>query len=509
MDPPADLYDRVERLLGSRPVVHTYRTGGYSIAGRWTLDLEDGRRVFCKLATTDDIAARIRDEHENMSALDADFRCEILAWDEGDRPLLVLEDLSHGRWPPPWEPGDVERAMRTVERIWETHAPDHLPSAEKYRSVFTGWAQIRTDPEPFLGLGLCSPDWAEACVPALAEAESDLALAGDDLLHLDIRSDNMCFVGDRVVFVDWNFASRGDRRLDLAYWLPSLRLEGGPLPEEIASGLGEYAAAISGFFAANAVLPPPEGAPTVRRFQLRQLRISLPWTCRELGLPPPDVLYARHEIARIDEDLAAGRIDEPAWHEGAEEALIDAYLASDDPRAQSGKGGDEIDWRWARELVLDVFPPHVTFLDVGCANGYLMESVHRWGAERGIHVEPYGLDISWRIASLARYRLPHWADRIYVGNAIDWTPLRRFDVVQAGLDEVPPARRRELVGRILRGYLVPGGRLVLRAPRVRPDEEDPAEQLRQLGFAPDGVIEARHPRSGDLRRTAYLSAPVA
>jgi hypothetical protein len=30
-------------------------------------------------------------------------------------------------------------------------------------------------------------------------------------------------------------------------------------------------------------LPPPEGAPAVRGFQLAQLEIALPWACRVLG----------------------------------------------------------------------------------------------------------------------------------------------------------------------------------------------------------------------------------
>ena len=121
-------------------------------------------------------------------------------------------------------------------------------------------------------------------------------------------------------------------------------------------------------------------------------------------------------------------------------------------------------------------------------------------------VEPYGLDISWRIAALARHRLPHWADRIFVGNAIDWEPPRRFEVVQIGVDEVPPPRRRELVTRVLSEFVVPGGVVVCRAGR--PGATDPARELRGAGFEPDGVIEAVHPHNGDIRRTAYLRAPV-
>jgi hypothetical protein len=44
---------------------------------------------------------------------------------------------------------------------------------------------------------------------------------------------------------------------------------------------------VAGFFAARAGLPAPEGAPTVREFQLRQLEVALPWAARELGQAPP------------------------------------------------------------------------------------------------------------------------------------------------------------------------------------------------------------------------------
>jgi hypothetical protein len=502
---PSDIFlERVAAVMGSSIASWSAVTGGYSIAERWSVDLSDGRRVFAKLATSDDIARRLRDEHRNMAAIEADFRCEILAWEEGDRPLLVVEDLSHGRWPPPWEPGDVERVLATFDRVAETPPPSHVPSSDVYRNMFTGWQQMAADPSGFLSMDIGSEDWLARCAPALIAAEKSVVLEGNDLVHGDAWSSNICLLDDRVVLVDWNFASYGNREFDRAAWLPALRLEGGPLPEEVAPGLSPWAAALSGFFAASATLPPPEGAPTVRGWQKRQARIAIPWACRELGLPQPDVLYAREEIPRIDRAFEAGEITQEQWHESVEEVLIDAYLATNDPRAGSGKGGDESEWKWARELILDVFPQKATFLDVGCANGYLMESVHRWGAERGLDVEPYGLDISWRIASLARFRLPHWSDRIFVGNAIDWAPPRRFDVVQIGIDEVPPPRRRELVERVLREFLVPGGKLVCRAWRA--GENPPGLQLEALGFSPDGEIEAVHPRTGAVRRTAWLRA---
>ena len=96
-----------------------------------------------------------------------------------------------------------------------------------------------------------------------------------------------------------------------------------------------------------------------------------------------------------------------------------------------------------------------TFLDVGCANGHLMECAVGWLAESGYRIEPYGLDILPELAALARQRLPQWADRIAVGNAIDWIPEQRFDFVRTGLEYVPRRLRPELVRHLLDATLAP------------------------------------------------------
>src|SRR2546421_548676 len=64
-------------------------------------------------------------------------------------------------------------------------------------------------------------------------------------------------------------------------------------------------------------------------------------------------------------------------------------------------------------------------------------------------------------SSVARTRLPQWADRIFVGNALTWSPPLRFDFVRAGLEYVPPRRRRELVDHLLADVVTPKGRLIL------------------------------------------------
>ena len=138
-----------------------------------------------------------------------------------------------------------------------------------------------------------------------------------------------------------------------------------------------------------------------------------------------------------------------------------------------------------REPVTDAIDRDGTFLDVGCANGLLMESVHAWCAERGINVEPYGLDVAAGLVARARERLPHWADRIWLGDASTWTHPdgMRFDFVHTLLDSVPRRRRAELITHVLRELVRPRGRLLV-SYYIRSAEHDrtAAEQLRDLGF---------------------------
>jgi 2-polyprenyl-3-methyl-5-hydroxy-6-metoxy-1,4-benzoquinol methylase len=505
MDP--QLRARVARLMNREPASWARVERGYTPAERWVIQFADGTSAFAKIGTTPLTADWLRSEHRCYSGICADFMARVLGWeDDPERPLLLLEDLSHACWPPPWEPDEVERLLATLKRMAATRPlPPDLASLETERTWLSGWSDVARDPGPFLSLGLCSTDWLARTLPTFLEAQNASVLEGDDLVHHDVRSDNVCLLPSRVVLIDWNVPRRGNAILDRAFFAQSLRLEGGPLPEEIAPDAGPMAGLVAGFFASRAGLPKIPDAPRVRHIQLRQLRIALPWAARTLGLPAPDLHWGRDALERIDSAYRAKKIDQRAWHAEIEEVIGDAYLASVDPRAQSGKSGDEEEWRWSRELALDALSRGGSLLDVGCANGYLMESFHRWGRERRIEVEPYGVDISWRMAALARRRLPHWAERIWVGNALDWKPPRRFDLVHTGIDYVPFDRQRDFVERLLRDVVKPGGSLVLRAERVTTDAPDLVAQIRALGLEARGVIERVHPTSGLLRRTVWLS----
>jgi len=142
-------------------------------------------------------------------------------------------------------------------------------------------------------------------------------------------------------------------------------------------------------------------------------------------------------------------------------ALEASYLQASDPIRQSGYGGGAARWRAEREPILDAITTDGDLLDIGCANGYLLECLVRWGAERGLRLTPYGLDLGAGLIALARQRLPDWADHFFVGNAWDWQPPRRFRNVYMLLDVVPVSLETQHLARVFEDVVEPGGRLIV------------------------------------------------
>lgn len=246
----------------------------------------DGRSAFVKQATDEATAAWLRQEHVAYQGLVGKLGPRPLGWDDDGLPMLVLEDLSDCAWPPPWDPGRVAAVRRSLAELSRRPPIPGLPRAAE-SAYQAGWAEVAAEPAPLLSLGLCSPDWLDRALPSLLAAAAPDLLDGDAVVHLDVRSDNVCFRGERALLVDWNLAAVGNPEFDLAFWLPSLRAEGGPEPEQVATVTPGIVAVVAGFFAARAGLPMIPHAPRVRAVQRSQLTVALPWAARALGLPAP------------------------------------------------------------------------------------------------------------------------------------------------------------------------------------------------------------------------------
>lgn len=254
----------IERVTQLTPVSWMPVERGYTAAKRGLVSLSDGRRVFVKVGTEELSIEWLRSEHEAYLVVDREFHPEFVGWDDdGDLPVLVLEDVSDGFTVPPWTVETVAAVRGLLERLGTAPAPPGWPRLTDYGLHETGWPAVAGDPMPFLALGVCSETWLDAHLAALTHAGAELDLDGESLVHFDVRSDNLCFSEGRALLVDWNSSCAGHPLVDLAGWLPSLALEGGPKPHEVfpvhpdTAGL---ASLMAGFFAARAGLPPPPTA---------------------------------------------------------------------------------------------------------------------------------------------------------------------------------------------------------------------------------------------------------
>lgn len=277
---------RVEKILEGKISRTKSIQGGYTLANRFIVELKNGQRFFIKQATDNDTAAWLRSEHLIYSNLHENYLPRLIAWEDSQAyPILILEDLSEAEWKYVWDSEKIKSVLFTLEKVRKTIPPQGLPSLESQRNNFAGWKILAQDPQPFLSLGLASSKWLQAALPILIDADETAPLAGNELVHVDIRSDNICFQDNRAILIDWNWACLGNGAFDIVGWLPSLYTEGGKPPDIKIEDAGKLSALVSGFWAARAGLPPPHPGSNLREVQKNQLAISLAWTIKELGLP--------------------------------------------------------------------------------------------------------------------------------------------------------------------------------------------------------------------------------
>ncbi len=150
-----------------------------------------------------------------------------------------------------------------------------------------------------------------------------------------------------------------------------------------------------------------------------------------------------------------------AWFAANQKLLEDAYTAETEPWKQSGFSGSYERWIAARKPIADCIDKSGKFLDIGCANGYLLECIMQWSAARGIEIQPYGLDISAKLAELAKLRLREFSSHIFVGNAWTFVPPIKFDFVRTELVYVPEHLQEKFVRRLLELFVKSDGKLLV------------------------------------------------
>jgi 2-polyprenyl-3-methyl-5-hydroxy-6-metoxy-1,4-benzoquinol methylase len=129
------------------------------------------------------------------------------------------------------------------------------------------------------------------------------------------------------------------------------------------------------------------------------------------------------------------------------------------------------------------------FMDVGCANGLLLQDVIGWASERGFSLRPHGIDFVPELIELSRRRFPQHAGSFEVANAFYWTPRRQYDFVRMNLEYVQPRDWPEYIARHY-SAVAAGGRLIVCQYRNESDARvDVCGLLGGLGYAVVGHAE--------------------
>ena len=291
-DVPPRVRAALEDAAGGRVASATTQHGGFSPGLAVRVVRDDGQRRFVKAVDREvnAVAARMhRREARIAAALPAaapaprfQAAVEVDGW-----VGLVFEDIDG--WMPTWAPGELARVVAALDTLAEATTPCPLPlqaAADAQAGDFTGLRSFADAPQRAREL----PAWARAALPRLAAIEAGWqdAAAGDTLVHLDVRADNLLLTPDRVVLVDWPWATRGAAWVDVLGLIPSAVMQGAGEPEDILAlsraaqaaspeAIDALVAALTGYFLWNAGLPPPPGIPTVRAFQRAQGEVALAW----------------------------------------------------------------------------------------------------------------------------------------------------------------------------------------------------------------------------------------
>jgi aminoglycoside phosphotransferase len=290
VSPPAAVLAAITAATTARPTSWQHVVAGHTHAEKWLVELHDGRRAFVKAGAEGSARTQIEREASILESVAAPYMPSLYgAATVDDWWVLVLEDLSGAQWPPPY----VDRGaalLETVMQVAATPPPHGLARRPEGRPLGTYWQRIAADPEPVLAHGLFSADWLESAQPVLDAAESSAVLAGDDFLHDDVWAGNVCYTGRGALLIDWASATVGDRRIDLAYALLSIRSSGDEPPPADFPDEAAYAALLAGANAYHAAQPVDESIQhesVLRAGWLHDLEFALDWASELLRLEPP------------------------------------------------------------------------------------------------------------------------------------------------------------------------------------------------------------------------------
>ncbi|MHC9046657.1 phosphotransferase family protein [Microbacterium saperdae] len=294
---PPDIQRRVERVAGAEVREAQTQAGGFSAGIASRVSFDDGQRLFVKAVPTTSEATfelYIR-EAEVLRAIPRDLPAAHLvdAFSQDDWTVLVIEDVE-GRHPErSVSSADTAHVLDAIAALATVPADRTLPLlSDELADDARSWSRLVTE-----GLLETTTPWCMANVDLLRAAaeRAPSAVAGDRLLHADLRADNILIDSSgRARLLDWPWAARGAGWEDALLYLLDLRVEDStadvaPLLDHPAFGTSRtddhvaLLAAAAGSWFEKCRLPAPPGMTTLRDFQRREAIAAVEWIAQLSG----------------------------------------------------------------------------------------------------------------------------------------------------------------------------------------------------------------------------------
>ena len=274
--------------LGS-PVVGAVSQGaGFTPGFASVLTCEDGTQHFVKAASVKaqrTFADSYREEARKLRALPPETPAPRLLWTDEveDWFLLGIEYVAARAPHRPWTEEDLAAASEMAARMADVLTPAPGIGMETAVEEFASW--------PALWQSIDHPRAAE--IGALAAQFAEV-VAGETLVHTDIRDDNILIRDDgSALLCDWNWPVRGAAWLDSLFLLIGPRGDGLDVDAHIATHpllaavpaehIDIALALILAYFTTSAAGPVPSTSPHIRAAQAWQRDVIDGWLAERRG----------------------------------------------------------------------------------------------------------------------------------------------------------------------------------------------------------------------------------
>jgi aminoglycoside phosphotransferase (APT) family kinase protein len=291
---PIAIQERVQQLAGSEVRQAQSQTGGFSAGLASRVSFANGQRFFIKAVPTSSEgtyelyvreAEVLRTIPRNLPAAHLVDAFTVDEW-----TVLVIEDVE-GRHPERSATSpDTVHVLDSIAALTATPTDSALPhlSDEIVRDAGS-WSRLEAE-----GLMATTTPWCVQNFDLLRTAAERVttAVAGDRLIHADLRADNILIEpSGRARLIDWPWAAKGAGWEDALLYLLDLRVEDAaaetsPLldhPVFASSSTDDHIAllsAVGGSWFEKCRLPAPEGMTTLRDFQRREAIAATDWTAQ-------------------------------------------------------------------------------------------------------------------------------------------------------------------------------------------------------------------------------------